>query len=59
MNAGEKEHYVNVSIIMLEFCHFSVCKGIRFKIILSPFDLQSKEVHLPKYQEDGSYMVGP
>lgn len=58
MNAGEKEHYVNVSIIMLEFCHFSVCKGIRFKII-SPFDLQSKEVQLPKYQEDDSYTVGP
>lgn len=47
-----KGHYVNVRIIMLGFGHYAVCKGVRFRIILSPFDLQFKEVQLPKYQEN-------
>lgn len=47
------------SIIMLEFCHYTVCKRIRFRIILSFFDLQFKEVQLPKHGENGSYVVGP
>ena len=46
-----------MSSIMLEFCHYSVCKRIRFRIILCSFNFQSKEVQLPKYGENGSCMV--
>ena len=46
-----------MSSIMLEFCHYSVCKRIRFRIILCSFNFQSREVQLPKYRENGSCMV--